>query len=53
MSGEEYEALDRHIRELVADWPPFTPEQEARLWLLFHSGPQPAASADDDRQQAA
>lgn len=43
MTSEEY------LRRLVDDWPPFTPEQRARLRALMRTQPrresQPARSA--------
>jgi len=31
------EQLDEHIRQLVADWPPFTPGQAGRLRALLRT----------------
>ncbi|GAB2714844.1 hypothetical protein GCM10027072_03630 [Streptomyces bullii] len=46
MSREE---LDAYIRDMVADWPPFTPEQREGLRALLRTDsrpePQPARAA--------
>ncbi|WP_155054519.1 hypothetical protein [Streptomyces blattellae] len=39
------EQLDEHIRRMVADWPPFTPGQKARLRTLLSSGARPKGQA--------
>lgn len=44
MTREQYEQLDEHIRRMVADWPPFTPKQEARLAHLLRPGVEAVAT---------
>lgn len=42
MSGKELgKELDEHIRRMVDDWPPFTPEQKSRLAVLMRPSAEP------------
>jgi hypothetical protein len=38
------DALERHIRAMVDEWPPLTAEQRSRLTLLLHGGGRDAVA---------